>query len=109
MASNTKFGSSRSNPPVTKENSPNDGQQEHHHEDTSATNPMTAPAPAAIPRKKCKVDIYSLRTHEVVKTLENFDVDESVEITEIQSNDRVVVLVMTYVQFRQLYSRASPY
>ncbi|KAM3581275.1 hypothetical protein VKS41_006101 [Umbelopsis sp. WA50703] len=53
---------------------------------------MTPTAPAAIPRKKCKVDIYSLRTHEVVKTLDSFDADESVEITEIQSNDRVVVL-----------------
>ncbi|KAG2183400.1 hypothetical protein INT43_006406 [Umbelopsis isabellina] len=80
-----------SNPSVTKENSPNDGQQEHH-DHTSATNPMTPPTPAAIPCKQCKVDIYSLRTHEVVKTLENFDVDESVEITEIQSNDRVIVL-----------------
>jgi hypothetical protein len=27
--------------------------------------------------------------------LDSFDADESVEITEIQSNDRVVVLVMT--------------
>lgn len=54
----------------------------------------TLPQPGSLrPQTKCRVQIYSLSTHQVVKTLDDLDSEESLEVTGIQSNERVIALV----------------
>lgn len=54
----------------------------------------TLPQPGCLrPQTKCRVQIYSLSTHQVVKTLDDLDSEESLEVTGIQSNERVIALV----------------
>jgi hypothetical protein len=52
-----------------------------------------SPAANLRAQTKCCVQIYSLNTHQVVKTLDDLDSEDSLEVTGIQSNDRVIALV----------------
>jgi hypothetical protein len=81
----------RSNHPVSSENPPKEPQEEVS-QDTAGTRQASSSA-ASGSHNKCRVQIYSLRSHQVVKTLDHLDNEESAEITGIQSNDRVIALV----------------
>jgi hypothetical protein len=61
------------------------------------------------PQTKCRVQIYSLSTHQVVKTLDDLDSEESLEVTGIQSNDRVIALVNICKMLFRLQKKMVPF
>ncbi|KAG2175203.1 hypothetical protein INT44_007691 [Umbelopsis vinacea] len=71
----------------------NESAPKNSHEGNPVVDPAALPQPGNLrPQTKCRVQIYSLSTHQVVKTLDDLDSEESLEVTGIQSNDRVIAL-----------------
>lgn len=83
---------SAENPQTQEEPSQDPGAHTRHPSASSTIGPQT----------KCRVHIYSLHNHQVVKTLDHLDNEEAAEISGIQSNDRVIALVNFWSWFFSL-------